>query len=188
MSQPDNNPKTRAGGSNKVPLHLVPPTAIAHMAMAFADGATKYQAFNWRVEPISASVYYGAARRHIDAWWEGEDYAPDSGVHHLAHAMACMAMILDTMDRPGCLNDNRPPRSEYGVLLERLAAGLPRLREREQAQFDVHDTAHRKPSEPDARLEHVWPKTICNCEYCAADRRRNTAPNYAEAHVRGSAI
>ena len=136
---PDNNPKTRVGGANKVPLHLVPATAVAHMAIAFADGGTKYQPFNWRMEPISASVYYGAARRHIDAWWEGEDAAGDSGVHHLAHAMACLAMILDTMERPGFLNDNRPPASDYPALLDRLAGLLPALKDRQTTMFDLHE-------------------------------------------------
>jgi hypothetical protein len=142
---PDNNPKTRVGGANKVPLHLVPPTAIAHMAMGFADGGGKYQPYNWRAEPISASVYYGAARRHLDAWWEGEDYAEDSNVHHLAHAMCCMAMILDTMGRPGGLNDNRPPPSDYSALLDLLAARLPALRDRPTTKFDLHDTARAEP-------------------------------------------
>lgn len=137
---PDANPKTRVG-ARKLPLHLVPPTAVAHMALAFADGGSKYQPFNWRAEPISASVYYGAARRHIDAWWEGEDLAPDSRAHHLAHAMCCLAMILDTMDRPGCLNDNRPPPSEYAALLEQLATRLPALLERPEAAFGLHDIA-----------------------------------------------
>lgn len=143
---PDNNPKTRVGGASKVPLHLVPSTAIAHMAMGFADGGLKYQPYNWRAEPISSSVYYGAARRHMDAWWEGEDIAGDSKVHHLAHAMCCLAMILDTMDRPGCLNDNRPPASDYAGLLDRLAAELPALRDRENTRFDLHDISRTEES------------------------------------------
>jgi hypothetical protein len=147
MTQPDNNPKTRVGGANKVPLHLVPATAVAHMAMAYADGGLKYQPFNWRVEPISASVYYGAMRRHMDVWWEGEDYdtfVDDQGVehqgaHHLGAVMACCAMILDSMERPGGLNDNRPPRSNFHALLEQLAARLPALKNRPTVMFDLHE-------------------------------------------------
>ena len=150
---PDNNPKTRAGGANKVPLHLVPATAVAHMARAVGDGGTKYQPYNWRAEPISASVYYGAARRHIDAWWEGEDHARDSGVHHLAHAMACLAMILDTMERPGCLNDNRPPASDYTGLLDRLAGRLPALKERPETRYDLHDIPRPIPVAEEIVLE-----------------------------------
>lgn len=139
MNAPDNNPKTRCGGMNKLPLHLVPPRAVAHIALAFSDGATKYQPFNWHDEKISASVYYGAALRHLNAWWEREEVAADGVAHHLAHAAACLCMLLDTMGTP-MLNDNRPRSlGSYSDLLEQLAAGLPALRERDQARFDVHD-------------------------------------------------
>lgn len=139
MSAPDANPKTRVGGLNKAPLHLVPPRALAHVALAFADGATKYQAYNWHAERISASVYYGAALRHLHAWWEREDIAPDGVAHHLAHAAACLLMLLDTLDTP-LLNDNRPPSlGPFSALLDELAKQLPALRSRECARFDVHD-------------------------------------------------
>lgn len=103
---PDDNPKT-AVGVTKVPLHLVPPSASHHLALAFKDGAAKYGPFNWREHTVSASVYVAAAKRHIDAWWDGEDLSPDAKVEHLAHAMACMAIILDAAS-VGKLNDDRP--------------------------------------------------------------------------------
>jgi hypothetical protein len=106
---PDNNPKTQFGIA-KTPMHLVPPAAIRGLAEAFANGADKYGAFNWREKKISSTVYYAAAMRHLTDWFdridEG-DVAPDSNVHHLKHAMACLAMILDTLDSE-LLNDNRP--------------------------------------------------------------------------------
>jgi hypothetical protein len=114
---PDLNPKTRVGAL-KLPLHLVPPSAEAYLAMALADGARKYGPYNWRQEPISASVYIGAVRRHIAAWIDGEECAADSGVHHLAHAMACMALVLDAHSL-GILNDDRPPPGA-AVALQRL--------------------------------------------------------------------
>lgn len=103
---PDNNPKTAAGAS-KVPLHLVPPSAKHYLALALADGARKYGPYNWRDAAISVSVYRAAMERHMDAFWDGEDYAADSGVHHVAHAMACCALILDAMS-VGKLHDDRP--------------------------------------------------------------------------------
>src|SRR5208337_4069520 len=105
---PDNNPKTEQG-AKKTPLDLVPPALIRHTALAFANGADKYGPYNWRTAKISSNVYYAAMLRHIADWWDGEDKAPDSGVHHLAHAAACCAMILDTMETE-LLNDNRPPK------------------------------------------------------------------------------
>jgi hypothetical protein len=100
----------------KAPLDLVPPSASFYLAKAFADGAKKYHPYNWRVNGISSSVYYAAAKRHLDAWWDGEDIATDSGVEHVAHAMACCALILDSAS-VGMLNDNRPPKGALAQLL-----------------------------------------------------------------------
>jgi len=106
MSYPDDNPKTVIGAT-KVPLHLVPPSAIHFLALAFKDGAKKYGPYNWRDHTVSASVYFGAAKRHLDAWWDGETLSSDALVHHLAHTMACCAIVLDAMT-VGKLNDDRP--------------------------------------------------------------------------------
>jgi Domain of unknown function (DUF5664) len=111
---PDNNPKT-AVGAKKLPLESVPPSAIHALAEAFADGAKKYGPYNWREKTISSSVYYGACLRHITAWWDGEDIAEDSGIHHLHHAMACLAMLVDGKS-VGKLNDNRPPKGASGKM------------------------------------------------------------------------
>ena len=104
----DNNPKTKLG-KLKVPMHLIPPVAKIHLALALENGAQKYGAYNWREEKISTTVYIAAMQRHIDAYLDGEDLAEDSHVHHLAHAMACCALILDG---EACqqLIDDRPPR------------------------------------------------------------------------------
>lgn len=107
-SYPDDNPKT-AFGTKKLPLEVVPPSAVHALAEAFADGAKKYGPYNWREKTISSSVYYGAALRHITAWWDGEDLAEDSGLNHLHHALACIAMLIDGKS-VGKLNDNRPPK------------------------------------------------------------------------------
>ena len=53
-------------------------------------------------------TYLGAMKRHIDALLDGEDLAPDSGVHHLGHIAASCAIVLDA-GKNGTLVDNRPP-------------------------------------------------------------------------------
>lgn len=111
---PDDNPKT-AVGVTKVPLHLVPPVAAHYTAMAFADGARKYGPYNWREKRVSTSVYIGAAKRHLDAFWDGENESQDAKVHHLGHVMACCAIILDAMNL-GKLNDDRPPAGSAAKL------------------------------------------------------------------------
>jgi hypothetical protein len=101
----DSNPKT-VFGIAKPSLAAVPPVAAFYLGQALADGAAKYGRFNWRAKPVTASIYYDAALRHVMAWHDGEDCAADSGVHHLAHAMANFAILLDAMET-GTLIDDR---------------------------------------------------------------------------------
>lgn len=87
----------------------LPAIGVAHGNLAMMDGASKYGPYNWREpgKPIQATRYIDAIRRHLDAWLEGEEVAPDSGVHHLGHALAGCAMILDAQSG-GFLQDDRP--------------------------------------------------------------------------------
>jgi hypothetical protein len=118
-SYPDNNPKT-AIGISKAPLHTIPPVSLVHLGLAMEDGKKKYGLMNWRAKTVSASVYYDAMLRHLLAWWDGEDAAPDSKVHHLGHVMACCAILLDA-EASTRLNDDRPDvEGGVGELLERV--------------------------------------------------------------------
>lgn len=116
---PDNNPKTTVG-AQKLDLSLVPESAIIGLAAAMQNGATKYGPFNWRKYTISSMVYIAALKRHVAAWVDGEDYAEDSGVHHLDHAMACLALLRDA-ESIGKLNDNRPPKGAAAELLQQYS-------------------------------------------------------------------
>ena len=102
---PDDNPKT-VQGSKKPAMSCVPPVALLHLSHAMKDGEQKYGRMNWREHTVSSSVYYDAAMRHLMAWFDGETHASDSGVHHLAHVMACCAILLDG-ESMGVLNDDR---------------------------------------------------------------------------------
>lgn len=113
------NPKDLLG-VKKVPMHLVPPTATIHEAMALRDGASKYGPYNWRDNCVIASIYIDACKRHIDAWIDGEEVAEDSGVHHLGHARACLAIILDALEN-GTLDDDRPAKGAASALLARMS-------------------------------------------------------------------
>lgn len=83
------------------------------------NGTSKYGPYNWRDKAVKASIYVDACKRHIDAWFEGEETATDSKVHHLGHAIACLAIILDAQEI-GNLVDDRPLSSPYPQVLERL--------------------------------------------------------------------
>ncbi|WP_226623122.1 dATP/dGTP diphosphohydrolase domain-containing protein [Brucella anthropi] len=101
---PDSNPKS-AIGLTKPSTFSIPPVAELHLGAAMANGATKYGTFNWREHAVSVSVYVDAIRRHLAAFRDGEDIASDSGVHHLAHVMACCAIVLDAMECGKLIDD-----------------------------------------------------------------------------------
>lgn len=115
---PDNNPKSRHG-IKKPPLHLVPASSTIYQAQAMKDGAQKYGPYNWRENSVAASVYVAAALRHLHAWHDGEEKAPDSGVHHLGHALACLGILVDAIET-GNLVDDRPKPGAAGRLLAEL--------------------------------------------------------------------
>ena len=100
-----NDPKGQIGAT-KAPLGLVPPYAMEQTAWVHKLGADKYGPWNWRETGVCASTYVNAILRHLNAWRDGEDLDPESGISHLAH-IACSANIL--MDARYCskLQDDR---------------------------------------------------------------------------------
>jgi hypothetical protein len=101
----DSNRKN-AAAALKPKVSDVPPLASFALGAAMSNGALKYGRFNWRDTGSTASVFYDAMRRHLDDWYSGEDFASDSGIHHLAHLMAGAAILLDTI-AIGKLKDDR---------------------------------------------------------------------------------
>ena len=126
------NPKDLIG-SKKVDLFLVPDGGLLHAAMALTDGAFKYGAYNWRDHPVRADIYITAARRHLMAWAAGEELAPDSEIHHLGHAMACLLILVDAQ-MTGNLIDNRQRSPELLRLLDELNAKSKARAEKEAAK------------------------------------------------------
>lgn len=102
---PNQNPKD-AIGSTKVPMSLVPATFIAETALAFLEGKEKYGQVNWRAAPIRASVYIDAAYRHLSKFSECQERDPETGVHHLGNAGACLGILIDAAAH-GTLVDDR---------------------------------------------------------------------------------
>lgn len=79
---------------DKTRYDLVPPSAVKGMAEVLTFGARKYKPNNWQ-QCEEPERYLAAMLRHIEAWRSGETTDPDSGMHHLAHAMTNMAFMLD---------------------------------------------------------------------------------------------
>ena len=117
MNGLDGNPKDAIGAAKPPLFSVVPASALLHLGQAMQNGAKKYGAFNYRDAGVRGSIYMDAAFRHMAAWFDShQELAEDSGVHHLAHAMACMAIILDCIET-GNLVDDRPKAAGQAVEL-----------------------------------------------------------------------
>jgi hypothetical protein len=109
------NPKDLLGVKKVPNLSVIPSTAVVGLGRAMQNGSDKYGPFNWRQHPVKSSIYVDACLRHIMAWQDGEQEADDSGVHHLAHAMACLGILMDA-EEVGNMIDERVPGPAAALL------------------------------------------------------------------------
>ncbi len=119
------NPKDAIGGT-KLPVHLVSPVVKAYQAIAHYLGNVKYGAHNYIACGARASIYKAACDRHMDAWWAGEEFDPADGTPHLANAMACIGILIETHEA-GNLTDDRPPSTNYTAVRAKLEPIMARI-------------------------------------------------------------
>lgn len=105
----DANLKT-AAALVKPRMSNIPTFTLFAMGAAMSDGAKKYGRYNWRETGSTVSVFYDAMNRHLQDWYTGEDFANDSGIHHLAHLMADCAIMLDARNHPNMVDDRQKVR------------------------------------------------------------------------------
>ncbi len=130
------NPKDIVG-SDKLPLHLWPATATAYGCLGMLDGAKKYGRANYRAVGVRASIYHDATARHLNAWFEGEEHDPDSGLPHLAHALACLAILVEAKVQ-GNLQDDRQFPTKYREMVTELTPHVQRVKERHSTHQNPH--------------------------------------------------
>lgn len=80
-------------------LALIPDFASTQIARALRHGGEKYGFHNFYKKGATFRRYGAALLRHTFAWLRGEDFDPESGLHHLAHAGACVVILLALIDR-----------------------------------------------------------------------------------------
>lgn len=133
------NPKDLIG-SDKLPFHLVPASAIAYECLAFLEGALKYGRSNWRAAGVRFSIYYDACLRHLTKCIEGEWIDGESGIPHLGHARACLGIIIDAYEA-GMLKDDRMySKSDYSALIAKYSEEVKRLKEKYKDKNPKHYT------------------------------------------------
>ena len=83
---------------DKLRYDLIPPNALDKMVAVLTYGAKKYSPENWRQLDDLQNRYFAAAQRHLWAMKRGEFYDEETGEPHLAHAMCCLAFMLEALE------------------------------------------------------------------------------------------
>lgn len=81
-------------------MGLLPPYSLEEISKVLTFGAKKYLPHNWKYVDGAESRYIDAAMRHINAFNQGEQNDPESGLPHLAHALCCLMFVLDIQKDP----------------------------------------------------------------------------------------
>lgn len=84
---------------------LIPPEALNSLAALYGVGMKKYGARNWE-KGMRWGRVFAAMMRHAWAFWRGEDYDQETGIHHMI-CVAWNAMALFTYSRRGIGEDDR---------------------------------------------------------------------------------
>lgn len=103
VAMPNYNPedvaftKTTAGvkyDNGKPQWSLLPFRALTQVVEVLTYGAKKYAPDNWKRVPDARRRYIDAGFRHFTAYASGETHDPETGKHHLAHAICCMLYLV----------------------------------------------------------------------------------------------
>jgi hypothetical protein len=79
---------------DKPKFSLMKPDALMEMVAVLTYGAKKYSPDNWKLLGNARQRYFDAANRHLWQWYGGEERDPESGLHHLAHAMSSLMFLI----------------------------------------------------------------------------------------------
>lgn len=142
----DTNPKKQFGDKS-IPLNLWPALASAYGALGLFNGRCKYGQSNFNATPVEASIYIAGAKRHLEAWAEGEEFDPADGVPNLGGVLANIAILLEAR-AAGTLVDDRKLGTGYLKEREALKEIVGKLRElhadKSPRHYTIADTKELK--------------------------------------------
>lgn len=95
----------------KPPVNLVPHELVLAAARGFGFGAKKYAAWNWLEGGIARGRRIASLLRHVMAYASGIDKDSESGLSHLDHAAACLAMLITDHENNIGADDRRGVKS-----------------------------------------------------------------------------
>lgn len=155
------NPKDKMG-AKKPNLSVLPFAPLLEVVPALYEGRRKYGPWNWRAEKVSETIYADAAIRHLMFFIAGEDIDPESGVHHIAKAIAGLLVVRDAQLH-GCSIDDRMVDQNLNLrgIMEMLAGVNERYPEPVESDLPPRDkgvTGGETMTPEDARkvIEHIY--------------------------------
>jgi hypothetical protein len=74
---------------------LLPFNALEEVVKVLSFGAKKYSRENWKLVADFKNRYLAAAMRHTTAHARGELYDPETGLHHLSHAIVSLMYLVE---------------------------------------------------------------------------------------------
>jgi hypothetical protein len=80
--------------NGKLRWDLLPWAATEEVVEVLTFGANKYTPNNWR-KAEDTTRFLAAAMRHIAAFAMGQKRDPETGIHHLAHAVCNLIFIIE---------------------------------------------------------------------------------------------
>lgn len=99
--------------AGKTRYELIPYDVLKEIADVFAYGAEKYHDNSWRTnKPAAVSRTFASIMRHLTEFMLGNDWDPESGKSHLAHACTQLMMLMHVY-RVFPETDDRDPLVEY---------------------------------------------------------------------------
>lgn len=94
MKRPPPEVEGRKDDSEKPRVDLLDPMALNEVARVLTFGAKKYGEYNW-TRGMAWHRPFAALLRHAWAFWGGEEFDPETGLSHMAHAMCCCMFLLN---------------------------------------------------------------------------------------------
>lgn len=71
-----------------------PEAVLLGVARILTKGAEVYGEYNWQLVEPFGQRYSNALFRHVTAYLQGEVFCPESGEHHLLHALCNCAFLM----------------------------------------------------------------------------------------------
>lgn len=135
-------------GKNR--LELIPPELLTAIGSILTFGAEKYDDRNWE-KGMDWGRVYGALQRHLWAWWNGEEFDPETGKSHLWHAGCCIAFLIAYEER-NIGTDSRPNRRTGSDGNDRISENSGRSSEAISRELDARIPESIKRSQEDIRI------------------------------------